>query len=162
MYVNEVITVDKFLSICTSCEATSLWIIKNLKVMRRIQFLKWIDQVDTEFDINIDEFLIEVILYRRSHTFIIVKEYGKLYMVSAYLNLYTSRIEEIKDDIHTLLLKIYRIEYEDDVELHNELFKTEKVPCLSLDKKFSKIKMSLYKNGFLHPFLSEWDTLNLN
>ena len=65
-------------------------------------------------------------------------------MVSSYLNLYTSHIEEIYEDFYELLNNIYKIEFEDDINLHYNLFKTDKVPCLSLDKSYSRIKIILF------------------
>ena len=139
LYIHDLITNSKFLSECTSCELTSIYIISQLK---RLHIIHHVSKTLDECKI-IDSFVIEVILYRRSHTFIIVKEKDKVYMISAYLNLYTSNIKNI-DDFDTLINNLYKIEFEDDVELHNELFKTTIVPCLTLDKKYSKIKINIY------------------
>lgn len=145
LYINDIITNSEYLTKYTSCEITSIYIIDKLKKLNLITYSKTFFNINELKNIHMDieTFLIEVILYRRSHTFIIVKEKDKTYLVSSYLNLYTSYVKEI-DNFYLILKNLYKIEYEDNVILHNDLFNTSNIPCLNLDKSYSKIKINLY------------------
>ena len=147
LYTNDLIGQhSKIFSELTSCEFTTLLILDYLGRMKLIN--KPLSSDFTKGDvipIKSDTIVVEVILFRRSHTFLIVKENKKVYMVSAYLNKYRSHIDEINDDLDVFLQKIYMTEFEDDVKLHKDLFKVDKVPCLTLDKSLSKIKINVYE-----------------
>ena len=73
-----------------------------------------------------------------------VKEKDDLYLVSSYLDLYISHVIKLNEGIYSILHKILNIEFKDDIKLHNELFKTIKVPCLSLSNKYSGIKINKF------------------
>jgi len=139
LYINDIISKSEFLTSCTSCELTSIYIVDKLKNINAIEYTKTYLNYQIKEIEALDNFIIEVILFRRSHTFLIVKEGTRVYMISAYLNLYTSHIQEF-DDFNSLMTDIYKIEFEDDIDLHNKLFNTAKVPCLSLNKSLSRIK----------------------
>ena len=150
MYTNDLIGHSQLFSELTSCEFTTLLILDYLKRMKLIN-----KPISSDFEngdvIPIESYtlVIEVILFRRSHTFLIIKENKKVYMVSAYLHKYGSHIDEINDDLDLFLQKIYRTEFEDDIQLHNDLFKVDKVPCLTLDKSLSRMKIVIYETTSL-------------
>ena len=133
MYRNEA----DFFSNNWSCELTTLHILHSLRSHGFIQ-VKMLPDPDKE------DFVLEIILYRRSHTFLLIKEKGSLYMVSSYLDLYKSNIEFIPMDFSSFMEMIHQIEYEDNITLHNDLFHTSRIPCLNLDKKLSQIKIHSY------------------
>ena len=151
LYINDVITNSEYLTKITSCELTTIYILDKLKNLKIVHF-------DRSYFFNIeniscfekcllqkeDTFIFEIILYRRSHTFLLVKEKDDLYLVSSYLDLYISHVIKLNEGIYSILHKILNIEFKDDIKLHNELFKTIKVPCLSLSNKYSGIKINKF------------------
>jgi hypothetical protein len=146
LYINDEIKKEGILLENTSCEFTTLYILDKLKTLGLITYrgsfgcssLSCLEENETV--------IMEIILFRRSHTFIILKEKDKFYIISSYLNLYLSNIKIIKsvNSLKSLLLDIYKIEYEDDGELHKKLFNVSRIPCMTLDKSFSKMKINLY------------------
>ena len=150
-YIKQLYETDNmFFKNFTSCEMTSIYILERLKQLNIVvnESPKTFIYSDINKLLNIDDdndLIIEIILYRRSHTFLLVKEKNIIYLVSSYLNIYKSFIKEIDTDFQTLLKNIYKIEFEDNIKLHNDLFLIEHVPCLTLDKKFSKMKVNLYE-----------------
>lgn len=143
LYVNDILTDSKLFLKYTSCEFTTLVILSYLKNYKLINTPITFDFTKEKI-FSPESFILEVILFRRSHTFLIVKDKTRTYMVSSYLDKYRSHIDELDDDLNTLLQKIYKIEFEDDIDLHTKLFKVKKVPCLTLCKSLSRIKFNLY------------------
>lgn len=131
----------------TSCELTSLYIIHNLKFLKYNQTAVFsISNIGT-YTSFVDEimqgnFVLEVALYKRSHTFILFKEDGEMYLASSYLNRYKSRIKCIPK---TSLYDLYRIEFLDNTSLHSSLFDVEEIPCMGLPMRFATIKIN-YNN----------------
>lgn len=149
LYINDEINKKGILVENTSCEFTTLYILDKLKRQEFITYAGSFDYfslLSLDIVVGFETVLMEIILFRRSHTFIILKEKDKFYIISSYLNLYLSNIKIIKsvNSLESLLFDIYKIEYEDDVELHEKLFNVSRIPCMTLDKSFSKMKINFY------------------
>jgi len=138
---------DEVLSKMTSCEFTTLIILEYLKKIKLIMNKKTTIEFKKDYKIpnEQDSFIMEIILFRRSHTFLLVKDCDRIYMVSAYMHEYKSHIEEINEDFDILFEKIYMTEFEDNFQIHKDLFKVDKIPCLTLDKSLSRMKINLYE-----------------
>jgi hypothetical protein len=143
-YVNDLIIKGEILSKITSCEFTTLIILVYLKRIKLIMNTPS-TVIGYKIPTKQDSFILEVILFRRSHTFLIVKDNNRVYMVSAYMHEYKSHIEERSEDLDILLEKIYMTEFEDNFQIHKDLFKVDKIPCLTLDKSLSRMKINLYE-----------------
>jgi hypothetical protein len=129
---------DKLFTDSTSCEYTSLFILNNLQQTLSIknnkkyifnyfnseQYKSFVDNILKE-----ETFLLEICLYKRSHTFLIFKENNKLFLVQSYHNVYKSFVKIIPDDA---LYHIYEIEFYDNIHHHEKLFEVKTFPCSSL------------------------------
>jgi hypothetical protein len=158
LYIDDSISIglEKWIDIstCTSCENTSLYIICRLQNLNIIKYSKSMsfkynnhsDFLNTIFSQDYS-FMMEIILFRRSHTFIIVKDGNKVYLVDSYLNIHTSRITKF-ENFEELMKDIYEIEFENNIDKHCKIFNIEKFPCLSLDIKYARIDINLYDNNY--------------
>lgn len=154
LYTNDFISSsgEKWIDIstCTSCECTSLYIICRLinsNIIKLFKSMSFRSNNHLKFLTTLwhqdDHFMLEIILYRRSHTFIIVKDENKVYLVDSYINIHTSRITKF-ENFKQLMTDIYEIEFENNVDKHHKVFNIEKVPCLSLGIEYARININLY------------------
>ena len=134
----------------TSCEYTTIYIVDQLKNIIKMKHEG--DYTFNHLNVNdyeslIDEimkeemFLLEICLYKRSHTFIIFKENDQLFLVQSYLNVFNSYTKVIPNDS---LYNLYKIEFLNDGILHEKLFEIEKIPCATLPINFSIIKINRF------------------
>ena len=138
IYVVDSISKKNFFRENYSCELTTIHILFTLK---RLGIL--LDK-GNEYLPHLDVCILEIILLRRSHTFLLIKENYKIYIVSSYMNLYGSHIEKLSKNMEDILEDIHEIEFDDNVKLHDELFHTKYLPCLSLHKRLSQVKINSY------------------
>ena len=139
MYVVDSISKQNFFRENDSCEVTTIHILFMLKRLGVI-----VNNNNGDEEPDFDAYILEIILFRRSHTFLLVKENHKIYIVSSYMNLHRSHIEKLSKNIEDILKDINEIEFNDNVELHDELFHTNDLPCLSLHKRLSQVKIHSY------------------